>query len=201
VADLAHSAAAERNKGAILEVLGRVLPARGAILEVASGTGQHVVHFAQKLPDLTWQPSDPDPSACEAIESRVLRSGLGNIKDVVSLDVRGLPWPVTHSNALICINMVHISPWAATEALFENARGHLAAGCVLYLYGPYRRADYEIAPSNEAFDASLRAQNPAWGLRYLEDVARTAGDCGFNLEETVEMPANNLSLIFRRESE
>ena len=179
-------------------MLRRVLPAQGDVVEVASGTGQHIVHFAQELPNLMWQPTDPDSKARETITTRVSRSGLSNLNSVLLLDVQNTPWPVRRADALVCINMVHISPWAATEALFKNARDHLAAGCVLYLYGPYQRADYEIAPSNEAFDAALRAQNPAWGLRYLEVVVRTAGDCGFNLEETIEMPANNLSLIFRR---
>ncbi len=192
------AAAAERNKGPILEVLRRVLPEEGLILEVASGTGQHVLHFAAALPELTWQPTDADPVLRELIAASVGAANLGNINAVLELDVLKTPWPVNEADALLCINMIHISPWAATVALFDGARDTLSADDVLYLYGPYRRDSRHTAPSNEAFDASLRSRDPQWGVRDLEEVARTAEAAGFALEEVVAMPANNFSVIFRK---
>ncbi len=192
------AAAAERNKGPILEMLRRVLPEEGLILEVASGTGQHVLHFAAALPELTWQPTDADPELRELIAASVGAANLGNINAVLELDVLKTPWSVNEADALLCINMIHISPWAATVALFDGARDTLSADDVLYLYGPYRRDSRHTAPSNEAFDASLRSRDPQWGVRDLEEVARTAEAAGFALEEVVAMPANNFSVIFRK---
>ena len=192
------ASAAERNKGPILEVLRRVLPEEGLILEIASGTGQHVIHFAAALPELTWQPSDADPEMRKLISANVGAVNPGNINTVLELDVLKTPWPVSEADALLCINMIHISPWAATVALFDGARDTLSAEDVLFLYGPYRRDDRHTAPSNEAFDASLRSRDPQWGVRDLEEVERTAELAGYILEEVVAMPANNFSVIFRK---
>lgn len=193
--------APERNKDPILEVLRRVLPPRGRVLEIASGTGQHVVHFAQALPGLAWQPSDPEAPHRESIQERVAVAGLANVAVPLVLDVRDRPWPVAEIDAIVCINMIHISPWEATLALLQEAGTVLPADGVLYLYGPYRREGRHTAPSNEAFDADLRGRNPEWGVRDLEEVERLAGDSGLVLDAIVAMPANNLSVVFRRGSE
>jgi SAM-dependent methyltransferase len=192
------SPAADRNKESIADVLRRVLPQRGRILEVASGSGQHAVHFARALSELEWQPSDPDASARASIAGWIQQEQLPNIAQPLALDVHTLPWPVKAVDAVICINMIHIAPWSAAQALLSGARDVLATGGVLYLYGPHRQNREHTAPSNAAFDRSLRAQNPAWGVRDLEDVVVAAGQCGFEFVETVGMPANNLSVIFRR---
>jgi SAM-dependent methyltransferase len=192
------SAPAERNKGPILDVLARVLPKRGLVLEIASGTGQHIVHFARALPDLRWQPSDADAEFRRSVALRAAEEGLTNVNAPIDLDVTRLPWPLKAVDAIVCINMIHVAPWPATQALFEGARALLAPGKVLFLYGPYRRFGGHTAPSNEKFDSDLRAQNPAWGLRDMEAVAEVAASAGFAPPEIVEMPANNFSLIFRR---
>ena len=191
-----ESAAAERNKAPILGVLARVLPDSGTVLEIASGTGQHVVHFARALPALTWQPSDADPQARASIAAWLAHEKLPNVRAPLDLDVRTRPWPIAECDAIVCINMIHISPWAATQALFAGAEERLRDG-VLYLYGPYRVNGGHTAPSNQAFDRSLRAQDPEWGVRDLADVTALAGRHGFELVETVQMPANNLSVVFR----
>jgi SAM-dependent methyltransferase len=190
--------APERNKAPILEVLRRVLPVRGTVLEVASGTGQHIVHFAQALPHIAWQPSDPEPDHRSSIQARVAAAGLGNVLAPLELDVRTRPWPMQHVDSILCINMIHIAPWEAALALLAEAGRVLPPGGVLYLYGPYRRDGVDTAESNTAFDADLRQRNPAWGVRNLEEVQREAADSGLLLQEIVEMPANNLSVIFRR---
>ena len=192
------SAAAERNAQPILEVLRRVLPGHGTVLEIASGTGQHVVRFARALPALAWQPSDPDPNSLQSIRCWIAGAQLPNVRGPIALDVCSVPWPETPANALVCINMVHISPWKATQQLLQGAGRILARGEILYLYGPYRRGGRHTAPSNEAFDADLRARNPSWGVRDLEAVQGHAEEAGFTLEEIVPMPANNLSLVLRR---
>ena len=189
---------AERNKGPILDVLSRVLPKRGVVLEIASGTGQHVVHFAKALPGLTWQPSDPDPELCKSVALRVREEQLANINPPVELDVTRLPWPLRTADAVVCINMIHVAPWSATSALFKGAKALLPTGGVLYLYGPYRRFGQHTSKSNEQFDSDLRAQDPAWGLRDDEAVAEAAASSGFALAEVVAMPANNFSVIFKR---
>ena len=191
--------AAERNKGPILDVLARVLPERGVVLEVASGTGQHVIHFAKALSDLTWQPSDPDAELRESIAQRVEEERLANVNLPIDLDVARLPWPLQAADAVLCINMIHVAPWSATLALLEGARALLPIRHVLYLYGPYRRFDRHTSVSNEQFDSDLRAHNPEWGLRDLEVVSEFAARAGFVLAEIVDMPANNFSLVFRRE--
>lgn len=188
-----------RNAGPIAEVLREILPERGLVLELASGTGEHVLHFAREFPKLLWQPSDPEPAALRSIEAWRADSGLFNLLPPVSLDVRAAGWPVAEADALLCINMIHISPWAATAGLMRGAGRLLAPGAPLCLYGPYRRADVATAPSNEAFDESLRERNPDWGLRALEEVVGEAERHGLALDRVVEMPANNISAILRKQ--
>lgn len=190
--------AAERNKGPILDVLARVLPGRGIVLEIASGTGQHVIHFAKALPGLTWQPSDSDAELRDSILLRVREERLANINPPIDLDVTRLPWPLRTADAAVCINMIHVAPWSATLALFEGAKALLPARHFLFLYGPYRRFGGHTSESNARFDSDLRAQNPEWGLRDLEAVSEVAARAGFVLAEIVEMPANNFSLVFER---
>jgi SAM-dependent methyltransferase len=188
--------APERNKGPILEVLQRVLPRRGTVLEIASGTGQHIVHFAQALPETSWQPSDPEADHRASILARTVAAGLTNVAPPLTLDVRQRPWPA-QADAILCINMIHIAPWDAALALLSEAGRLLPANGVLYLYGPYRRDGRDTAPSNADFDADLRRRNPEWGVRDLQDVQHHAADAGLVLQEVVAMPANNLSVIFR----
>jgi len=187
-----------RNAGPIADVLRGILPARGLVLEVASGTGEHALHFAREFPSLRWQPSDPDPAAVRSIEAWRAEAGLFNLLPAVALDARAQDWPVEATDALLCINMIHISPWAATLGLLRGAGRLLATGAPLYLYGPYRQAGVETAPSNEAFDESLKARDPEWGLRDLEAVVAEGGAHGFALETVVPMPANNLSVVLRK---
>jgi len=193
-----YAPATERNREAILQVLQRVLPASGTVLEIASGTGQHAAHFAAALPALTWQPSDPDAASRASIAAWRADSGLANLAEPLALDVRRTPWELTEAQAVVCINMIHIAPWSAAEALFAGAATLLPLGGVLYLYGPYKRGGAHTAPSNAAFDAQLRLSNPEWGVRELEAVTTLAEATGFTLAEIVEMPANNLSVVFRR---
>ena len=167
-------------------------------MEIASGTGYHIAHFAAALPALQWQPTDADPELLASIATSVSMAKLRNVNAAVQLDVREAPWPVTEVDALLCINMIHISPWSATLALFDGAKDILSAGSALFLYGPYRRNYRHTAPSNEAFDASLRSRDSSWGVRDLEEVTKTAEAAGFLLEEVVAMPANNFSVIFRK---
>ena len=174
-----------------------MLPARGLVLEIASGGGQHIVHFAKALPALTWQPNDPDPDARASIAEWVAAEKLDNVRPPTGFDARDATWPVSACDAILCINMIHIAPWTAADGLFAGANCLLPAGGVLYLYGPYRLHGRHTAPSNEAFDASLRAQDPQWGVRDLDDVEALAARHGFDLSETVAMPANNLSVVFR----
>jgi SAM-dependent methyltransferase len=187
-----------RNAGPIAEILAEVLPERGLVLEIASGTGEHALHFARAFPRLLWQPSDPEPSALRSIEAWRADAALFNLLPAVSLDARAAEWPVAAADAVLAINMVNISPWSATAGLMRGAGRLLAPGAPLYLYGAYRRAGIETAPSNAAFDANLKARDPEWGLRDLDDVAAEAARHGFALERVAEMPANNLSVIFRK---
>lgn len=196
-----HAPATERNREPILAILREALPARGTVLEVASGTGEHVIHFARALPGLVWQPSDPDPSALASIRAWAEAAKLPSLRPPLLLDAAAPDWPVAGADAILCINMVHISPWEATVGLMRGAARLLAEGAPLFLYGPYRRAGLPTAPSNEAFDASLKARDPRWGLRELEAVAALAGEYGFALDNVVEMPANNLSLLLRRRAQ
>lgn len=195
-----HAPATERNREAILAVLREALPERGLVLEVASGTGEHAAFFAAAFSKLLWQPSDPEPAALRSIEAWRAEAGLFNLLAPVALDARARDWPIAAADAILCINMVHISPWSATEGLMRGAGRVLPEGGPLILYGPYRRAGVPTAPSNEAFDESLKARNPDWGLRELEAVEDVAAVHRLELERVTEMPANNLTLVFRRRS-
>jgi SAM-dependent methyltransferase len=194
-----YAPSAQRNREPILGVLLRYLPPRGLVLEVASGTGEHIVHFAQAAaPGLVFQPSDADPSARASIDAWVAASGSSNVRPAIELDARSNSWPLDAVDAVLCANMVHIAPWAAAAGLFSGAGRVLSPEGFLFLYGPFRRNGAHTAPSNAAFDESLRAQNPEWGVRDLEALQALAAGNGFAEPEIIEMPANNLVLIFRR---
>lgn len=197
-----QSPAAARNKGPIAAVLRDELPGTGRILEIASGTGEHVAHFAELFAGLQFLPSDPSPEARDSVAAwrQELREQqrVTNIMPPIDLDVTRAPWPVEEVAGVLCINMIHISPWQATEALFAQSARILPAGAPLITYGPYRRQGRHTSLSNEAFDADLRARDPEWGVRDLEAVTREAQQAGFDATRVVEMPANNLILIFRR---
>ncbi|EUC13272.1 UNVERIFIED_ORG: uncharacterized protein DUF938 [Burkholderia sp. CF145] len=193
-----HAPSAERNREPILAVLERVLPATGTVLEIASGTGQHAIHFAAALPHLVWQPSDLDDEARASIAAWTAHSGLANVRPPIALDVRDASWGIEAAAAIVCINMIHISPWASAQALIGGAGRLLGAGGVLFLYGPYRRGGAHTAPTNAAFDEQLQRRNPAWGVRDMEAVVALADAAGFDADEPVEMPANNFSLVFRK---
>lgn len=192
-----NAPAVARNREPILAVLRRVLPAHGTVLEISSGTGEHAVYFAAALPHLTWQPTDVDPAALRSISAHRGSAQLPNLLAALPLDAASPVWPVTQADAVVAINMIHIAPWRATEGLMEGAARVLAAGGVLYLYGAFKEDGRHTAPSNAAFDASLRASNPEWGVRDLEQVADLARWHGLHLVECIPMPANNLSLVFR----
>ena len=194
---LPHSPAAERNKDPILGKLRSILGGRGTALEIASGTGQHVAWFAAALPGWTWQPTDGDPAMLQAIAARVTQSGLANVLPPRQLDVMQ-PWPQFEQkfDAIFCANMIHIAPWAACVGLMAGAALHLAPGGILITYGPYFEPGVTPAPSNVAFDESLRARDASWGIRALEDVAGEARRNGLVLEQQHAMPANNLLLVF-----
>jgi SAM-dependent methyltransferase len=193
-----HAAATERNREPILEVLRRVLPPAGSILEIASGTGQHVAYFARALPELRWQPSDA--SAAHLASITAWSAGVENVASPLLLDVEREPWPVAHADAILNINMVHIAPWSAAEALFRGAARVLPEAGLLYMYGPFKRGGRHTAPSNERFDERLRGEDSRWGVRDVDDLQRVASAVGFAPAEVVEMPANNLSLVFRSRS-
>jgi SAM-dependent methyltransferase len=188
--------AVQRNRDAILAVLQRILPARGLVLEIASGSGEHIVHFAAALPHLQFQPSDRDAAALASIDAWVTHAGLANVLPAIALDAAAETWPLAQADAVLCINMVHISPWAATRGLFRHAAQVLPPGGVLALYGPFHQPGMDLAPSNAAFDADLRARNPDWGLRHLDEMTRLAGS--FEAPDVVVMPANNILVCFRR---
>ena len=188
-----HAPATERNREPIAAVLAEELPDAGQVLEVASGTGEHCAWFAPRFPALCWQPSDPDPEALSSIAAWC--EGLPNVRPPLALDASA-PFPAVHADAIVCINMVHISPWAATLGLLAGAGRLLATGAPLILYGPYRRHGVPTAPSNEQFELWLKDRSPEYGLRHVEDV--TAAATGFVLARLAEMPANNLMLVYRR---
>jgi len=195
----ASSPAANRNVEPILAVLKAHLAARGRVLEIAAGSGEHALAFARALPDLEWTPSDPSEDARASIAAWRKTAGPDNLQTPLSVDAADpATWPDGPFHAVVCINMAHISPWAATEGLMHGAAQVLVPGGLLYLYGPYREADAPLAPSNADFDQNLKARNPEWGLRALEDVSQLARDHGLHLTLRVEMPANNLSLLFRK---
>jgi hypothetical protein len=199
-----HSTAADRNKQPILEVLRQVLPARGTALEIASGTGQHAAWFASALPGWTWQPTDADASALPSIVAWTSQSGLPNVRPPLLLDVTAPHWPAQGPpfaepfDAIYCANMLHIAPWAACAGLMEGSARYLTPAGVLITYGPYLEDGVPTAPGNLSFDQSLRARNPAWGIRHVRDVVREAQRCGLALRERHAMPANNLLLVFAR---
>jgi hypothetical protein len=192
-----HAPATERNRDVIADALASLLPSRGLVLEIASGTGEHAVHFATAFPALTWQPSDPDPIAIASIDAWRGDSNLANLCPAMLLDA-STDWPITKADFIVCINMVHISPWAATVGLLRNAARILPPSAPLLIYGPFCQRDVPLAESNAAFDISLRHQNAEWGLRYVEDITAEARGVGLRLDQMITMPANNLSLIFRR---
>jgi hypothetical protein len=187
-----------RNRDPILGVLRPALPETGLVLEIASGTGEHTMHFAAAMPALRWQPSDPSPDARASIAAWANAAGLANVLPPLDLDAASEAWPIARADAVLCINMIHISPWEATEGLMGGAARVLAPGQPLYLYGPYRRPGRAIEPSNAAFDADLRRRDPRWGLRDLDVVMACAEANGLLFDRVIEMPANNLSVIFRK---
>ena len=198
------AAAAERNRAPILEALSPLLPAAGRILEVASGPGVHMVTFAEARPDLDWQPSDPEPAARASIAAWIADTGLANVAQPLDLDMTRPDWPELAGSAgdfdgLVTINLLHVAPWAACEGLMAGAARLLTPGGFLFVYGPFMRDGRHNSEGNRQFDRSLRAQNPALGLRDVNDVADCAAEYGLTLEGIVEMPANNRSLIFRKD--
>jgi len=188
-----------RNREAILQVLRRVLPPQGLVLEVASGGGEHAAYFAERLRSLIWQPSDLDPRSLASIAAHRTAADAPNLLAPVCLDATSEQWPVESADALVCINMIHISPWVVSEGLMAGARRVLRMGGVIYLYGPYKIDGRHTAQSNKEFDAWLRTQNAQWGVRDFADMADLAARNDFVLIETVPMPANNLSIIFKRD--
>lgn len=197
--DRRSAPATSRNREPIFNVLRSLLPKTGLVLEVASGTGEHVVHFAGRLPQLTWQPSDPSPESRQSIAAWTTAEGLANVRAPLDIDAADDIWPIEHAAAVVCINMTHISAWSSTVGLFRGVGRILADGAPLYLYGPYRRSGRPLEPSNAAFDLDLRTRNPLWGVRDLDDLKTSAGDHGLRLDQVIEMPANNLSVIFRKD--
>jgi len=192
-----HSPSTERNREPILAVLRKVFPPVARVLEVASGSGQHAVFFAENEPGWHWQPSDPAPDAVASIAEWVTGTGLTNVAPPFSLDVCG-DWPDATLDAVFCANMLHIAPWRACAGLFGGAARVLPKGAPLVTYGPYRIGGRHTAPSNEQFEQWLRGRDPEWGVRDLEDVTRVANTSGFVLQERIEMPANNFCLVFAR---
>ena len=192
-----YAPATERNRDVIAETLVNVLPAQGLVLEIASGTGEHAVHFAQLFQGLTWQPSDPDLIAIASINAWRADCAVPNVRSAMLLDASA-DWPIAHADAVVCINMAHISPWAATVGLLRNAARILPQSAPLFIYGPFRQHDVPLAEGNATFDAALRQQNVEWGLRYVEDITKEARDVGLTLDQIIPMPSNNLSLIFCR---
>lgn len=192
------SPASARNRAAILDVLGPRLPSRGRLLEIGSGSGEHTMYFAAAHPAVTFQPSDPDPTNRASIDAWAGHLGLANVERALDIDATVTFAPVTAVDVVVSINMIHIAPWDATVGLVRNAATVLTAGGLLFLYGPFRRNGAHTAPSNEAFDQSLKASDRSWGVRDLEAVDALAEDAGFYPPEVVEMPANNLSVIFKR---
>ena len=192
------SPSALRNRDPILAVLRGVLPANAAVLEIASGTGEHAVHFAAALATVTWQPTDQDRDALRTIAARRDAAALPNLLPPLELDASSPSWPVTRADAIVSINMIHIAPWTAAQGLMAGGGRALAPGGVLFLYGPFKENGVDTAPSNAAFDADLRQRNLDWGVRDLSAVTELASNHGLQLVQRVPMPANNLSLVFRR---
>lgn len=193
------AAAADRNKQFIADVLARVLPMSGLVLEVASGTGQHAIYFAERFPQLTWQPTDLDAGARASIAAWTREAALANVRPPLALDACApATWPLDAADAVFCANLIHIAPWAACLGLLEGAARLLPVDGPLVLYGPFHVEHRPTAPSNAAFDEDLRARDPQWGVRDLSDVCDAARAQGLELQESFEMPANNKTLVFRR---
>jgi len=195
---LRSAPAALRNREPIAEVLAQWLPASGLVVEIASGSGEHAVHFAERFPALDWQPSDVHPDALASIGAWRSQARLPNLRPPLVLDAASADWPIDRADALLSINMVHISPWASALGLVAGAERLLAPGAPLILYGPWLTDDVPTAPSNLDFDADLRRRDPQWGLRRVGDFAAEAAKRGLTLVETRPMPANNMMLLFRR---
>jgi hypothetical protein len=193
-----HFPATARNRDVIADVLKRFLPATGTVLEIGSGSGEHSIYFAGLFRNLRWQPSDPDPLNLESIAAWREATGNDNLCAPLQINASDVVLPIDVADAMMCINVIHISPWDATEGLMRNAAKLLPAGAPLYLYGPYRIDGAHTAPSNEAFDASLRSQNETCGVRDLEDVCAEASKNGLDFVERIGMPSNNQSVIFRK---
>jgi len=194
-----YSPSTRRNRDAILDVLKRVLPARGLVLELNCGAGEHAAYFARRLASLTWQPSDIDPAARASAAAHAEAAALPNLRPPCEIDTTWSEWPVAAAAAILSINMIHIAPWAACLGLLDGAARTLPPGDgVLYLYGPFKRSGAHTATSNDRFDRDLRARDPQWGIRDLDDIVEEARKRGFRRDKVVAMPANNLSIIFRR---
>ena len=190
--------AASRNRDPILAVLRDLLPQPAHVLEIASGTGEHAVWFSRSLPGLTWQPTDRDEEALNSIAAWREMAGLPNLLPPLRLDVSADMWPVARADVVVAINMIHIAPWPATTGLIAGAGRVLTPGGMLFLYGPFREGGVHTADSNAAFDADLRARDPSWGIRDLDEITALATRQGFLPPERIAMPANNLSVVFRR---
>jgi len=193
-----HAPATQRNREPIAELLARELPEKGRVLEVASGSGEHAVFFAGEFPGFEWHPSDPDDAALESIAAWTEESGLPNIARPIFLDASAVDWSIDRADAVLCCNMIHISPWEATVGLFRGSSQLLGKGAPLVLYGPFVEPGVETAPSNLAFDQGLKVRNPKWGLRSLEAIDALAASQGFDRTLRRNMPANNLTLIYRK---
>ena len=193
-----YAPATDRNRVPLLGVLQQAFPTHGTVLEVASGTGQHSAFFAGHFPGLTWQPTDLQDRALASIDAWVAEAGVTNVLPARRLNVHDPVWPLDSAEAALCVNMIHISPWSATEALMRGVAALLRPGGVLVTYGPYKRDGQHTSDSNRAFDESLRGRDPAWGVRDLEAVIAAAAGQGLVHQDTVQMPANNLSVVFRR---
>ncbi|HUP67574.1 MAG TPA: DUF938 domain-containing protein [Sphingomicrobium sp.] len=195
---LRSAPAALRNRQPIADVLAEWLPAQGLVLELASGTGEHVVYFGEHFPALDWQPSDVDADSIRSVAARVVEAGLPNVRPPLIVDASSAAWPIERADAVLSINMVHISPWAAALGLIRGAARVLREGSPLVLYGPWLKDDIPTAPGNLEFDASLKRRDPDWGLRRVEDFCEAAARQSFRLESTRTMPANNLMMLLRR---
>jgi Protein of unknown function (DUF938) len=193
-----YAPAALRNRDLILNVLRAHLPASGLVLEIASGSGEHCIRFAEALPRLIFQPSDPSQEARASIDAWGAASGLDNIRPALDLDAAAESWPIAKADAILCINMIHIAPWRAAQGLFRHATRRLNDDQILYLYGPFNRGGRYTSAGNANFDASLKQENAEWGLRDLESVTALGSETGFDAPEVIDMPANNLSLVFRK---
>jgi hypothetical protein len=193
-----HAPATMRNRDAIVALLEKILPSSGLVLEIASGTGEHAVYFGKTFPELTFQPSDPDPACCQSIAAWTKREAVPNVLPPLQLDAQAAQWDIPKPAAILCINMVHISPWESSIGLFEKAGTLLDPGALLYLYGPYLRADVETAPGNMDFERSLKSRDLRWGLRDVADMDALATRTGFVRDSLTEMPANNISLVYKK---